>query len=337
MGKKMSVTDRESGQQGALTQAQVEQFKAEGYLKVPDVFTRAELEPLRREIAGIVDKTAQRLKAEGHITNLHTSEPFETRLTRLLTDHPEWRSEYLHAIEGKAGGGHTGREMFNIITHPRLIDCLKSLLGSEIVGSSVYRIRPKVPGLDRGIVPWHQDSGYFEPHCDEYLIVTCWIPLVDATPANGCLQVLPRVHQGRILTHRTGGHAGYLVIQDEDLPLPPDKAVTVPVPLGDVLLMTNLTPHCSTPNTTDVIRWSVDLRYQSASAPTNALQEPEDFDPNAPEIQIACYAPEADFVVLSESHPGNVTSYEEFAGRRARYDNAVLPYPQRGWQPAGKS
>ena len=36
------------------------------------------------------------------------------------------------------------------------------------------------------------------------------------------------------------------------------------------LLMTNRTPHGSYENTTDVVRWSMDLRYQSAALPTNA-------------------------------------------------------------------
>lgn len=322
----MQTTDR-------LTPVQAAQFFDEGWVMVPDVLTPAALEPLRREIADIIDATARRLAADGRITDLHANEPFETRLTRLVDDHPELTGEYMAALEGRAGGGHTGREMFGIITHPHLLEAMECLLGPEIVGSSVYRIRPKLPGFARGVVPWHQDSGYFAAHCDQSLIVTCWLPLVDATPENGCLQLLPRRHGRGVVRHHTGGNAGYLVIADEDLPGPPAEAVTVPVPLGGVLLMTNLTPHCSTPNTTDTIRWSIDLRYQGRDVPTNAFQEPEQFDPTAPEVEIACYAPEGDFVVRSRMHPETVHTYEQFAARRARYDAATLPHPNRGWQP----
>lgn len=314
-----------------LTQEQSAHFSDEGYLMLPDVFAPAELEPLRQEIAGIVDATARRLAEEGKITNLHAEESFETRLTRLLSDHPELLGDFLRDMEGKSGGGHAGREMFSIITHPRLLDIMEALVGSEIVGSSVYRIRPKVPYLNRGVVPWHQDSGYFAAHCDDSLIVTVWIPLVAATPENGCLQVLPRAHRSGVVTHHTGGNTGYLVIVDEDLPRPVQETVTVPVPLGGILLLTNLAPHCSTPNTTDVIRWSVDLRYQGRDVPTNAYQEPEDFDPNALAYEIACYPPEGDFVVRSRKHPETVPTYEQFAARRARYEAAPLPWPERGW------
>jgi ectoine hydroxylase-related dioxygenase (phytanoyl-CoA dioxygenase family) len=48
-----------------------------------------------------------------------------------------------------------------------------------------------------------------------------------------------------------------------------DHRVTVPVMKGEALVMTNRTPHRSIENTSDVIRWSVDLRYQSADLPTN--------------------------------------------------------------------
>lgn len=316
-----------------LIEAEIAQFFDAGYIMVPNVLTPEELEPLRREIAEGIDATVRRLADEGKITRMFDDEPFETRLTRLTSDHPELTDEYMRALEGKAGGGQTGREMFSVITHPCLLDVLESLLGPEIVGSSVYRVRPKVPGLGRGIVPWHQDSGYFAPHCDRSLIVTCWLPLVDATPENGCLQVLPFAHRRGVVTHHTGGNAGFLVIEDGDLPAAVEEAVTVPVPLGGVLLMTNLTPHCSLPNTTDTIRWSIDLRYQNRDVPTNAFQDPADFSADAPEVEIACYAPEGDFVVRSAAHSETVHSHAQFVARRARYDAATLPYPVRGWEP----
>jgi hypothetical protein len=321
--------------QPPLTEAQRTQFFEEGYVMVPDLFTPEELEPLRQELAAIVDATARRLAEEGKITELYADEPFETRLTRLAADHPELIREYTGALMGRAGGGHAGIEMFRVITHPRLLDAMECLIGPEIVGSSVYRIRPKIPGYAHGVVPWHQDSGYFEPHCDKEMIVTVWLPLVDATPENGCLQVLPRAHRDRVFTHHTGGHAGYLVIEEDDLPLPSEQAVTVPVPLGGTLLLTNLTPHCSIPNTTEITRWSIDLRYQSRSAPTNAFQGPEEYDPNAPKTEIACYPPEGDFIVRSRKDPASVHTYEQYAERRSRYETDRPAYSGRGWQPVG--
>jgi phytanoyl-CoA hydroxylase len=318
-----------------LTTIQVQQFFEEGYVMVPDIFAPGDLEALQAEIDGLVEAAAERLYAAGQISDRRETEGFTTRLSRLLADHPELKWEYLHAIEGKGGGRHTGRAIFDILMHSRLLDAMESLVGPEIVGSSVYRIRPKVPGLDRGVVPWHQDSGYFAAHCDDSLIVTCWIPLVDATPENGCLRVLPRTHRQGVSRHHTGGNANFLVIEEDDLPAPSTEAVTVPVPLGGALLMTNLTPHCSTENTTDVIRWSVDLRYQGREVPNNLTAPETELDPNAPEVRIACYPPEGDFVVRSPRFPEQVYTYEQFVARRALFEAAKIGGPGRGWQPVG--
>ena len=54
----------------------------------------------------------------------------------------------------------------------------------------------------------------------------------------------------------------------------------------------------------------MDLRYQSAAAPHNALLMPDlEGSSMPPEFQIACYAPEADFVIQSHEHPEQVTTY----------------------------
>jgi hypothetical protein len=205
-----------------------------------------------------------------------------------------------------------GPGIFHLITHPRLLDLAESLVGPEIIASSVYRLRPKIPGFDHGVVPWHQDSAYFEPYCDQDLVLTMWVPLVDATPERGCLQLIPKAHRNGIVLHHRNVPRRYLEIRPEHLP--EGEVVTMPVPLGGVLLFTNRTPHQSIPNGTDVIRWSADLRYQGAHLPTN-YRAPEAPLPEAPGegIPIACYPPEADFLVRSRQRPQEVvTNWEQF-------------------------
>src|SRR5947207_2694107 len=121
-----------------LTAEQIAQFHEQGHLMVPDVFDPTELEPLRQELAGVVDRAARREYEAGSLPELYEGEPFETRLTRLCrhTDAVYW------AVLGKGGGGHAGEELFKVITHPKLLARVESLVGPEIVGSSVYRVRP---------------------------------------------------------------------------------------------------------------------------------------------------------------------------------------------------
>lgn len=317
-----------------LTPQQVQFFHEEGYLIVPDVFDPADLEPLRHELHRAVGRKARELQAAGKLANLHDDLGFDQQLAAIQRDSKENGEAVIRHLEGLRGGGFHAPEMFEVISHPKLMRKLEALLGTrEIVGSSVYRIRPKLPKLGRGVVPWHQDSGYFAAHCDEHLVITCWVPLVDATVENGCMQILPRTHQGKVALHHTGGNAGFLVIKDENLPDDPRKSITAACPRGGVVFMTNRTPHCSTPNYSDHIRWSIDLRYQSASVPSNVGLWPQTHDADGvaePEFyekaNIACYPPEADFLVSSQAHPDEVSDYAEFARRREAYDRTAAKF-----------
>ena len=314
---------------GRLTTEQFEQFDELGYVMVPDVFDPADLEPLRNEIAGLVDHHAKALISEGKLAPEHrfADGTFETQLALITKADVAAGREVMARIKGKGGGGHCGQAMFDVIRHEKLLAAVEDFIGPEIVGSSVYRIRPKVPKISDGIVPWHQDSGYLLKHCDKYLIVTCWIPLVPATAENGCLQVLPGVHRRGIIKHFKGGNAGFLVIVNDDLP--DVEPVTIEMPVGGVLFLTNLTPHQSIPNTTDHVRWSIDLRYQAATLPNNVGIEPEELAAiiaEDPEVEIACYPPEADFVIQSPSHPEReIRTVEAFSNLRKRYEEVRTP------------
>lgn len=314
--------------------SQLKYFHEQGYLILPDVFDPADLEPVRQELHREIARKAAALKAEGKLQNLHEELGFDQRLAAIHRDAKENGEVIIKHLEGLRGGGFHAPELFDVIAHPKLIAKVSSLLATEeVVASSVYRIRPKLPNSGRGVVPWHQDSGYFAEHCDTQLIITCWIPLVDATVENGCMQILPRVHGGKVAKHHTGGNAGFLVIKDEDLPDDPRKAITAACPRGGVVFMTNRTPHCSTPNTSGHIRWSIDLRYQSAETPSNVGIEPAAHDAEGraePEfyekVSVACYPPEADFLVSSKQHPELVTDYANYAHRREVYDRTKTDF-----------
>lgn len=318
----------------SLAQQEITQFSEDGYVVKRQVFSQDELKPLQNAMAEIVANEAARLQAEGKLSDTFASEPFERRLAYIMETSSEAGWEIYRAITGKSGGGYSGEAIFQMIVHPPLLSCIESLVGPEIVASSVYRIRPKMPGFEQTEVPWHQDSGYFMAHCDSQMIVTCWVPLVDATIENGCLWVQPKTHQNGIITHHTRPDKGYLVIADDDLP----QAASFPVEMnaGDVLFLTNITPHCSKENTSDEVRWSFDLRYQSLSAPNNIEELPEEFDPQREPITMACNPPEADFIVRCKSEPEReIRTPEEFHILRERYEDAqnITGYARREWTP----
>lgn len=308
-----------------MTSEQIETFHREGYLVVEELFDDADLAPVIAEIEAEIDERARELVAAGELSRDYADEGFLTRLSRITAE-----SETLYW--SICSGQLAGPGLFGLITNPKLLDVAEAIVGPEIVASSAYRIRPKIPGFAHGVVPWHQDSGYFEPYCDHSLILTVWIPLVDATPERGCLRVLPGVHRGPVARHFSRPDLRYLLISDDDLPA--GEPVTVPVPKGGALLLTNRTPHCSTENHTDVIRWSFDFRYQSAALPTNAAgadDRPLSLPPDG--APVACYPPEADFLVRSRTRPADVvTDWERFHTIRTRHTASPLT---RRWETAG--
>jgi len=295
-----------------LTDDQRQHFSREGYVMVPDVFADEDLAPVMAEIEDNVDQLARAAFANGKLSSDFATQDFEHRLARINEEDPR-------IAESMWGPEPALPSFFHLMRTPRLLRIACDLCGEELVASSVYRLRPKVPTHVMSQVPWHQDSGYFEPYCDSSLVLTVWLPLVNATEENGCMWVLPRGHRvGKVVSHRQAKDQPYLEIESQDLPAGEPRCV--PVPKGGVLLMTNLTPHASFANRTDRVRWSMDLRYQSATLPSNAAftRLPGETPVEPPEgVPVACYPPEADFLVHSIKRPREVIQTgEEFVELR---------------------
>ena len=151
---------------------------------------------------------------------------------------------------------------------PELLDVLQQLIGPQICGHKQFNLRPKLPGQELTTVPWHQDSGYYDPRLKNDTVLTVWLPLVTANAHNGCLQIVPGSHRDGALDHDSDVGAGkFLELRAKPNPA---SVLTVEMEPGDALVMHNLLWHCSTQNHSDGIRWSIDLRF---FAPTslNAL------------------------------------------------------------------
>ena len=313
----------------SLTRAERKQFDEDGYVVKRGVVPPADLTPIKAALAEVIDAQVERLAGEGTFDETFADAPFERRLALICERYPDSVWDVMGPI---FSGRVTGPEIFHSLTHPGLLSSVESLVGPTIIGSSVYRVRPKLPSWDRGEVPWHQDSGYFLAHCDDMLVLTCWIPLIDVDEGNGCLFVIPGSHRDGIIRHYTGGHGGYLEIADDDLP--GAKPVPLPMREGDVLFLTNLTAHASFENRTEDVRWSLDLRYQDDAVPNNIGEDPSDYTPERDPVTMACHPPEADFVIRDPQRPEReVRDASVFHEMRERFFAGRAYHPGRGWTP----
>jgi ectoine hydroxylase-related dioxygenase (phytanoyl-CoA dioxygenase family) len=253
----------------SLTEKQVAEFRENGVLVVEDVLTEADLAPVIDEYAQWIDRRACELAAVGKISDMCEDAPFERRIGLLYAQSPEITS-------GLDIMFVRGPETFAFLRNERLLDAVESLVGPEITCNPIQHVRAKPPATLSGAgsgfynVPWHQDAGVIWEEADSSNIVTCWMPLVDATVRNGCMEVMPGAWKSGYLEHQAEGGT---TIRPDLLPAIPPRPV--PVRKGGIVFMHRHTPHRSTPNHSEDVRWSLDLRYQPTGEPTGRPFHPE--------------------------------------------------------------
>ena len=169
-----------------LTASQVQEFRNNGVLIAKDMLTEDDFAPMQAEVAAFVDKRARELKAAGKISELHEDAPFDQRIGLLFAQCQE-------IMQGLDIMQMRGPKTFEFLRNKNLLDAVECLIGSEITCSPIQHLRAKVPSdLGKGnfeVVPWHQDTAVTWEEADSSDIVTCWIPLVDATIETGCMEV----------------------------------------------------------------------------------------------------------------------------------------------------
>jgi len=134
-----------------FTKAQIEQFNRDGYITGVTLY---EGEALQR-LQSVFDRHKAAMKSSG----------FES---------------YHHKIA----------DLYDIVTHPLLIDHLRDLIGPDII-CLVSEYICKMPGTKKEVV-WHQDSTY-NPMDSRSVIV--WLAVTDADRENGCMWFIPGAHR----------------------------------------------------------------------------------------------------------------------------------------------
>ncbi len=272
-----------------LSTEQIAEFNTRGVIIAREALTHDDLQPLIDELSTWIDARARTLHDEGEIADLQEDAPFATRYGLLFKQCPE-------IGRGMDIMRYRGRAMFEFLRNENLLDLLESLLGPELICNPIQHLRSKPPqayenreGPSFHNAPWHQDAGVMMPEAEGSDVVTCWLPLAEATVETGCMEVLPGLVETGYLRHLA---AGGTTIAPEAMPH------IEPLPLeckrGDVVLMSRFTPHRSTPNYSDQCRWSLDLRYQPTGQHTGRTGHP-------------------DFVARSRRDPSSeLTDYEEW-------------------------
>ena len=145
---------------------------------------------------------------------------------------------------------HDYQEFKSFIHSEQLVEILRELIGDKIdcfLSQFVFK-NPSAAGQ-----PWHQDQYYF--NFSPYSVpIGIWLPLVDVSPHNGCLSLIPKSHLGANLQHiedpKPNANIGYHTISNIKV----NEFIDLPMNKGDLLIFNSKLIHKSHSNKTETAR-----------------------------------------------------------------------------------
>ena len=142
----------------------------------------------------------------------------------------------------------------------RLINGPETLaIASQLIGGQAVRYLPFTAvkaGGGGGQFHFHQDNNYTQ-HDPALGSINIWVALVDMTPENGCLQMVPGSHKAGVLDWENAGDGD----NHRKVKLDPQTFLPIRMRAGDAVAFTRLTVHGSGPNFTDKARVAYGLQY----------------------------------------------------------------------------
>lgn len=285
-------------QSGSLSGDQIRQYDDIGFIVLHELLDESDLNAVKSSMAQRVDEIADQLYEEGVIADKRDASPFETRLAEIFSGLPQ---------EAFLRFGRSWRDRlpgyYDLMTNPKILDAIESLIGPEIYSSPVYNTRPKIPGVEAGAVPWHQDKSYW-PDADAIPVLTAWVAISDATKENGCLNIWPGTHRLQVLSYHKESRTGTAYTQTDQKHLVHVKIQPLPVKAGSVIIFNDRVLHMSELNRSNGVRWSADLRYQ-----------PTDQDPMEQHG--------AGFLCRSRGKPDRIATLEDWLANRTEHGEPV--------------
>jgi ectoine hydroxylase-related dioxygenase (phytanoyl-CoA dioxygenase family) len=205
-----------------FTSQQVAQFKSEGYVAHPTLFSKDEVAAMVVEL--------ERFKLEGLGRNVATAGDGST-------PSPEKINYQIIPLNDKS------RLMRALPFAPKV----RASIG-ELIGDPFARHLDQIflkPGRTGAGTDWHVDNAYFRVS-DPTRATAMWIALHDATLANGTLHVIPRSYLETFEHERDLSSDHHITFRADE-----GRAVAVELPAGGAVFFNYGTAHATKANNTD--------------------------------------------------------------------------------------
>jgi ectoine hydroxylase-related dioxygenase (phytanoyl-CoA dioxygenase family) len=226
-----------------LNADQIESYRNDGYLVVPDVIAPAQIASARAKLSELMQASRQ-VSASNSIYDLEDGHTPKNPRVRRIKD------------------PHTVDPIFaSLLRAPQILDVVAQLIGQDIrMEHAKLNIKPARGGEP---VEWHQDWAFY-PHTNDD-ILEVGVMIEDCTMANGPLLVIPGSHRGPVFDHH---HRGYFAgaIDPDAQGLDIRRAVAITGKAGSISLHHVRTAHGSRDNLSESDRPLLLFGYCAADA-----------------------------------------------------------------------
>ena len=219
---------------------QTQQYERDGWTVCPGLLSHQEVSELLSDIESISQGNTREKHDKARLEMEPNQPPEGTQVRRIYepcTYYPRFREL---SVSGK------------------LLDRVQQLIGPDIV-LHYSKINMKPPKIG-SVVEWHQDLSYYPLTNRDSLAVLFYLD--DADSSNGCLQLIPGLHNALLMNHsRDRIFRGKITEPVDD-----SRSVSVEGWAGTAIFMHGMTPHASTVNSSMHPRRTLILSYHAADA-----------------------------------------------------------------------
>lgn len=238
----------------SLSEDQIRLFHEQGYLSL-NVFTSAEEVARLRDIFDrlFASRAGRDEGAHVDMVTLDDDDNAEPVLPAIIN--PVHYAPELARTQFRANAAHLARQ----------------LLGPTVTAAFEHAILK--PAHYGAATPWHQDEATRVDANFQYEQVSFWMPLQDATVANGCMHYFPGTNLGEVLPHRSPNDDPRLHAIECAGGFDPADAVACEIPAGGVTIHHGRTLHGAGPNPTDQPRRAYILAFEIPPVPRATQRE----------------------------------------------------------------
>lgn len=198
---------------------------------------------------------------DGYLLPLDILSPQEVQYYQAMYDRLESRIGKEAAAIGVLQKHLEDPDIWNLATHPRVLDAAQQALGDDVVLIATHFFT-KYPDAKEQFVAWHQDVTYWG--LEPAKAITVWLAIDDADVENGCMRVIPGSHHRGQLPHGKSTRSGNLLSVNQEIPhdlVDESQAIDCPLKAGQASLHDGLTIHGSNPNRSSRRRCGLTIRF----------------------------------------------------------------------------